>query len=282
MGMWYYIVSFMKKYFLFLLFVFISSWSNAQSTYAWLGASYGFEGFGHQVEGYHNAENDNVAAQVSQPMFSLGQGLYFGGSLGFFSSSNIGFDFSLQYHALAKHVFYQNTVINTVLSEVEKTIYGNRFLLLPSFTMRTEPALITPYFKIGPSIAVINQRVEEKTIILNKESKQEWKYTGPITFGLHAGVGAALSLKDDIELCIGLDYMAMNYKPTSYDLKTSSQNGMNNRPDLQYYEQHVVFRDWTEEAYNQQNQDPNDPVVMNTPSFSYHSLNLQLGFRFLF
>jgi hypothetical protein len=272
----------MYKLFLILIFLVSTAYLQAQTTYGSITASYGLEASGHQVEGYHNAENDNLSAQISQPMFSLGQGLYFGGSLGFFSSRNIGFDFSIQYHAMTRHSFYQNTIINTVLSEVEKTIYGNRFLLLPSFTMQMEPALITPYFKIGPSIAVINQRVEETTIILNKESKQMWKYTGPISLGLHAGVGLSITIHEDIQLCLGMDYMAMNYRPTSFDLKTSSQNGMNNRPDLQYFEQHVVFTDWAEEAYNQQPQDPNDPVIMNTPNFAYHSINLQLGFRFLF
>ena len=266
---------------LFLLIVFYVS-AHAQQGYLSFGGAYGVQVFGNQVEGYHNVENDNQAAQISQPMFSQGKGFYFGASMGMFFSNNMGFDLGLQYHISGKQVFYQNTIINHVLYELEKRLSGRRFLINPSFVLRTEPALLTPYIKIGPSIGIITQETEYFSIISEKELKQRWKYTGPISMGIQSALGVSWKFSDNLELCFETQLLVMHYKPTQRDMMSSLYNGRSNLESLLYYEKHVVFTQWAEDEFSQGAQNTDEPVILNAPSFSYTSLNFYLGMRYLF
>lgn len=265
-----------------LLISLFSTFCYAQEGYFKLSGGYGFQSFKNQVENYFDTEADNVAAQIRQPAFSLGEGVYFGASGGYYFSSNIGFDIEMQYAFGFKQYFHQSTIVQTVLRDVDIYINGKRFMFTPSLILRAEPALLTPYFKIGPTLGIINQQVKNIITLDDKISYEYWKYTGPMSWGLSASVGIVYAISEKTNLLLELSHIAMTYKPTKFDMNVSQLNGVRNEDDLLYSSKHVVFTEWKDKPYNELPQDPDKPVILNAPTFSYNSLNLNLGVIFKF
>lgn len=269
----------MLKIKLLVFFIFITFFGFSQEIYYSLSAGYGIQAFKNQVETYFDTESDNATAQLRQPPFSLGQGLYFGLNIGYYNSYNYGFDLGFQYQLGAKQYFHQKTIVLSTLRDFEKYVYVNRFLIKPSFIVRPEPMKITPFFGIGPSVGIINCKVDEFITIDTNVMKKYWKYTGPISVGFHTLVGIDYAINDKTHLIFEIEHISMIYKPVKLDLIASYKNGVRDDDNLQYFEKHFVFTEWKDDPYNQPIQDPDKPVIMNYPIFSVHSFNFLLGAR---
>lgn len=255
--------------------------ASSQEFYFHLSTGYGLPTYKNQVETFYDTETNNLTANVRQPAFSLGKGFYAGASFGFFATSNIGFDFGLQYHKGAKQNFNQQTMIISVLSNLDRSVFGNRFLINPSIILRAEPALITPFLKVGPSIGIINQRFEDVITVDTLVENMNWKFTGAASWGLNSTVGVFIDVSEKIKLSIELSHHVMTYKPEKADLQTAYLNGNRNDNSYLYFESHIVYSEWVEDSFNQNPPDTSKPSVLLTPTFSYHNFNMLLGVVFV-
>ncbi len=268
------------KYIIATFFLFFFSLSFAQIGFVKLNLGFGLPTFTSQVETFYSTRTDNLNAKVKQEAFSLGEGNYFGASISYLFSENFGFEMGFRYHIGRKQYFNQELLNMSVISNLERSVYGNRILLQPSFVIAIDKSKFMPYLKLGPSIGFINQRFHDKLTILDNETEQTWKYSGPTSLGFHSGIGLNYFAFPKIGFFLEINMLAMNYKPTSCDMEIGFLNGLRNDEGLNYFEKHIVFVEWNEDEFNQPQQSPDQPVYMNRPVFSYHSIEFSTGLLF--
>lgn len=252
----------------------------AQRLYVDGGLGMAFQAFPTKVETFFNVNNDNNTVRLQQPAFSLGSGFLMGGSIGFFFNDYIGIDFGLQYQVGSKIEFSQEYVILTQTELKEKKLYGNRFSIIPSLIVKAGDGKINPFFKAGPMFGFVSQFMDEKTTIDTNISVKFWDYSGPMAIGLKMDVGAQYNISENFLIYISSSFSNMIYKPSQAEVYHSARNG--NNQSLQPFEKSILFVDWSDDPYNAGPQDPEKPTRMQSQSFSYSNISLQMGVRYLF
>jgi len=267
----------MKKHLNLLIIILLTFSVNAQQTYVNFTFNYGLSSFKSRVETYYNSKNDNQEVLYNQPAFSLGQGLYFGFGIDHYFQSNIGVEMEMLYHKGSPIVFNQQTMIMSVVSDVEKVLYGNRFLINPSVIIQIEESKITPYIKFGPSVGIIMQEFEETKTINTDVAVQKWKYNSAVSWGMNSSFGVRMKVHNKFQVEVHIAHNAMVYSPSVADLTYSTVNGVSNMSTLNTNEKRIEFVDWTNDEFNQNPPDVDKATPMSEQTFSYHHLSLGLS-----
>ena len=262
--------------------VFYISAGHAQGFYLSGNTGMAFQAFPTKVETFFNVNNSNNTVRIQQPAFSLGGGFVTNASLGYFFNDYIGVDLGISYQVGSKVLFSQEYVILTQTELKEMTLYARRFSFIPSIIVKAGDGKVQPFFKLGPSFGSVRQYLDEKTTIDTNTSSKYWKYSGPTAVGLNIEAGIYYNLDDNLSFFLSSSYTNMVYNPTRADVVNANHNGMGNSSSLQPFEKTILFVEWSDDPYNAGPQDPDKPTRMQSQSFSYSNISLQLGVCYQF
>jgi len=254
----------------------------AQHIYIGGNMGMGFQAFPTKVETFFNVNNDNNTVRLQQPAFSLGAGFLMNASIGYFFNDYIGIDMGFQYQIGSKVSFSQEYVILTQTELKEMNIYAKRFSFLPSLIMKVGDGKIQPFFKVGPMFGSVSQLLEEKTTVDTNVAIKNWKYEGPMAIGLSMEFGAQYNISDNMSIFLSSSFSNMVYTPTQAEAVFATKNGMRVDESLQPFERTILFVEWSDDPYNAGPQDPMKPTRLQSQSFSYSNITLELGMQFLF
>jgi len=235
-----------------------------------------------KVETFFNVNNDNNTVRIQQPAFSLGGGFMMNGSIGYFINNYIGFDLGLQYQFGSKVSFSQESVILTQTELKEMTLYARRFSFIPSIIINAGDSKVQPYFKVGPMFGYISQYLDEKITIDTNTSNKNWKYSGPMSLGLSVEFGLKYNFTEKAGIYLSSSFSNMIYKPTHADVYYGARNGIKNDDYLKPFEKSILFVDWSDDPYNAAPQEPDKPTRIQSQSFSYSNISVQIGVCYQF
>lgn len=255
---------------------------GAQHLYIGGNMGMGFQAFPTKVETFFNVNNDNNTVRLQQPAFSLGAGFIMEASIGYFFNDYIGIDMGFQYQIGSKVSFSQEYVILTQTEHKESNIYAKRFSFIPSLIMKVGDGKVQPFFKVGPMFGSISQRLEEITTLDTNVAVKNWKYEGPMAIGLSVEFGAQYNISEHMGVYLSSTFSNMVYTPTQAEAVFATKNGMRVDESLQPFERTLLFVDWSDDPYNAGPQDPMKPTRLQSQSFTYSNITLELGMQYLF
>jgi opacity protein-like surface antigen len=260
------------------------------------GFSAGSETFGSTVSSTYSNARDNTTENTVTG--SLGNGMRFGGNVGYQFNANIGVELGINY--LLGRTFYVDqsyTYTSSLNGEEFFWSYGkdwsaSMLQFNPSIVLSTGNKRIRPYVKfgiiIGAAAKITTFEYEyEPSYSLNPtyvidEHFAEYELSGGIALGWSAALGAKYAFNDKISLFGELNLINLSYAPTKGVMTLDMQNGVNNLPGATTREKEVEFLNEITTFINESTPDENQPSQELKEYYSFSSVGIQVGLHIAF
>jgi len=268
-----------KKILMVLAISFVSSSMFAQGAYVSLNAGYGLGTSKTSVENYGFTNyTSNPDSYTSEQIFlSLGSGITVNGAFGFMFNENLGAEVGVSYllgsETEAEDIYSSGDGVSTY------TISSNMLRVAPSLVFSTNMGGFRPYAKFGVLIGkgTIEYKYED-----NDPSDDEYirhaEFGGGIALGLNAGVGANLTLSDNMSVFGEISMDNMTYAPTEGELTKATYNGEDQLPDMTTRQKEIEFVDSYTYDYSNPPSD-SEPDQDLKYKFPYGKIGFNFGVR---
>ncbi|MCK9422921.1 MAG: porin family protein [Bacteroidales bacterium] len=267
----------MKKQILLLLALFLIGTGYAQQKlYLSLGVGAGF-GTASSYDFYSDSKKVHPVA--------LGKGFDAMLRAGYFVNNFMAVELGVGYRKGFNTKIDITSSIGELGSETGNLkIAGNMLQIVPALVISPDlgSEKVRPYARLGVIIGVMNSiNTKIDATIVNGEStntKATMKYSGGVSVGGSAAIGADFNLGDRIALYAEIIYDALSYAPTKGKFTKMEVDGVDKLPDMTTSDKEVKFvKDMT--GYVHQNSEPTQ-VLKN--SYPFNSLGLNIGVKIKF
>ncbi len=262
-----------------LLFVQMASKPlHSQHMYFHLGGGYSMATGKQSMPNFFNCTETPDSKYVEQIRFSFGQGLNLQGSLGYMFNDYLGTEIGINYlncdNWRSKET-YTDTLVSYTTAQNWKTTMVR---INPNVIFQAEPAIVTPYCKIGillgfGSISQEKYRNKSQTI------EETWELSGGMAIGFNTILGANIELDDNMYVFTEVAITRMNYSPTKGNLNTYLVNGVDKLSTLNKNTTEIEFVD----NYNVLPAPTSGyPTQVFKQSHPFSNVGLNIGFRWTF
>jgi hypothetical protein len=193
------------------------STSNAQGIFFT-----GNVGFGLPAGAQYLGMNHDSNIKLHEGVYgSLGEGLRFGGSLGYMFSKHVGMEVGGMF--LPGKTFEMKDVV------AKRTLKatGSGIMVLPSLVVSAGEGSVTPYARLGVAIGLVKVKNEDNTNATGNVSSFVWEETGGMGIGYVGGLGIIFSASTNLGIFIEGSLVNMSYSPAKEEAKEYTVNGQN-------------------------------------------------------
>jgi len=269
---------------LFVLLSFLTI-SNAYSQGSFsinFGGSYGFGIFENSVETFVNTKQEENAYFTENKKFSLGGGMGLSGGVMYHFQENFGIGLGFFNQFNNEEEFVEVNAVSGVVSTNTRTLSAKRFSIRPSLQVNTAFDKLNTYLQMGVSFNSTKQKLDELVVVDTMRTIFNWEYEGHSGVGFFATWGVTYNITDHILLNLGLNLEIYQYIPDHNYLVGLNNNGHDaNIANMPKIYTSVDFVDWVSDQYNQY-PDPEIPHQLPKQTFTYNSLNINLGIAYRF
>lgn len=270
----------------------------SQSFYVRLQSGYGISIAAQNLTDYtyvSSQSNGKITRDIKS--YSLGKGLYLGGSFGYVISRNIDLNLDLQYLSGSSSSYstgnyhYSNTSTENIY---RYDFSGNAFLIIPSILLKTDLDFVKPYLKVGPilgfagitnreSFSFSDQSGLEPDLRNRNKSIIEYEllFNGGMALGFNAVFGVSREIIKNTEIFLEINSKTMSYAPTKGEVKKYTIDGKDNLSELSTSNRQIVFSETVVDELNVP-ADPNKPSTELRNSYPFSSLIFSLGLSYNF
>lgn len=286
----------MKKYLTLVCILLSSITLISQSIYIKPFGGYGFKINGEIVteESSSFYENDDsIHTSFSYEAFKLanGKGPRFGLAIGIDISEHIGFEIGA-YHTKSSTPEIKFT--ENVLRDFNETYYlnlshsyyleSNSWQFSPEISIKGNPALFTPYLKLGAIIST-TQVIEYYDIFLHtnfpgyypfSNMDRVLEYDRKSSIGFTGTIGCNIQLMDNFYIFSELRYSNIYNTPDKAEITKYNVNGSDELGSLENNERYYEF---VESYSDEDNLDPDEPSKSTYQRFDLSNISLIVGLK---
>lgn len=220
----------------------ISSNLFAQGIYVDIETGYGVKTSSQTLDyfGFYSVTEFPDSSTVEQVYISLGEGLHFGGAVGYMFNESIGAELGLSYllggGTTARSESYDGDTTTYTLS-------SNMLRIIPTFVISSGFGRFNPYAKFGMVLGIGSVGLEMLSIEEAEVSRMTTKFDGGLAVGLKAATGASFTLRDNMSLFGEMGMINMSYAPTRGEVTEATLNGADMLPGMTTNEREIEFVD---------------------------------------
>ncbi|MCX6258152.1 MAG: outer membrane beta-barrel protein [Bacteroidia bacterium] len=274
----------MKKNIIIVLMIFLACLLTdriySQGAYVNINAGYGINMSSQNIKyfdlyNYNYGTNSSTYQQVNA---SLGKGFTCEGTFGYMFNKYIGAELGVSYLSGAK-----TKATQTYQDETDVYCLSSNMLRInPSIVIACNFDKINPYAKFGlvlgcGSIFYDNNNTDSTGDV----SVLKEKLYGGYALGLSSAVGITYKLCNKISLFAEINMVNLSYSPTKGKVTQSTDNGVDNLPNMTTYQKEIEFVD----SYTNSSNTPPDvksPNHVLKQYFPFGSFGATLGLRINF
>jgi hypothetical protein len=163
---------------------------------------------------------------------------------------------------------------------------GNMLRIIPAVRFSAGKGSIKPYARVGMVISVANKSTgSSKDVSINNSGvatvyEREYKYSGGISLGFAAALGATYNLTDNFGIFAEIGIITQSWAPKKWELTKYTENGVDKLPDMTTYFKESEFVNSYSYSSSDINEDsPNKSIKFHYP-FSSIGINGGLFFTF--
>ena len=281
--------------------IFIFQFSNAQKVYVGVNVGYALP-LGGQISSSNTTSSSFNNFQTGESgrtttyesvNSSLGQGMNFGGVVGYMFNKNIGLELDLNYlmgnqvSIEDKDTYTETDFTGSTTTSTENyltTISSNQFQVTPTLVVSTGFDKFNPYAKFG-FVMGFGKVVEdyENTASNYASSSMTQEYSGGLALGFKGSFGAEYALNDKVALFSELNFTSLSYAPKKAEITKYEVDGVDELPNLSTrYKETEFEKEYTNTYTNGQPSDNDAPSKTTKINLPFNNVGLNLGVKFNF
>jgi hypothetical protein len=150
---------------------------------------------------------------------SLGEGLRFGGSIGFMFSQYVGMEVGGAY--LQGKTFEWNDVTAKITDKAT----GSGILIIPSILVSAKGGSVVPYARLGAVVGLVKVKNEENVNTTGNVISFKSEESGGVAIGYTGGLGIIFAASSNLGIFIEGSLINMSYSPEKEEAKEYTVNG---------------------------------------------------------
>jgi hypothetical protein len=285
----------MKKsiYITLLLSIVISAATKAQTSYVsiYTGYALGINKTSN-LENYsstYNWDTDEYTESMNSLSYSLGEGINFGGALGYMVNENFGFEIGVNHSKSKSFVASESdSEISTIYNyrasiEYNESVQSKMTRISPSIIYQLNRDKFSPYAKFGMVLGMGSITTSETFIAEETTPTENYKLTGNIievatggvSLGVNSTLGALFPVSESISVFGEVSITNLNFAPNESKLTEAKEDGVDFLSELDVRDKNTKFTDkYTEDSY--------DPDVAQTSlkePLAFSNIAFNLGIK---
>jgi Outer membrane protein beta-barrel domain len=253
---------------------------HLKSGFAW---GQGFSDYGI----YNPKANNPTNIKEVIGKLALGEGLSYGGGLGYMFNKNVGVELDITY--LSGSISYNTTSVDNSVSHEGRSYesYAEMLRVVPSFVINSGNEKLNIYGKFGLLLGLGSMSTQNSINSFNNmtnksfNSFNQYKVNGGMAIGMSTSLGIEIKLLTKVSFFSDVNVINLSYTPTKQELITATEKGVNVLPSKTISEKQTVFQNSI--SYNSkisQNKDlPSEVLSWKLP---FNSIGLNVGLKLKF
>lgn len=279
----------MKKYFLFVLFIFLiiftthaqESTDSENGFYVSIGGGFGVGLCYYNPSDYYYEDYYPSYDNVKSINFVPGRGFNVNLGAGYMFNKNIGVQMNVKdFFGLpikqSINNFYNGA---SNFRTISYRYSGMMLQVIPSVVLDLGLDKIDPYARFGLSIGAFTQVTNKITEVRNSNTSNfVGKYSGNIPLGYSAALGVKFNLNDHLSLFGEFDCNGINYSPKKYKLTTYTENSVDKLSTLSLRQTETDFV----KSYDASQSSAGSPRQQLRQTFPFSNFEINIGATFRF
>jgi len=212
---------------------------KSQGAYVSANLGFGFPMSSQDIEGFMNETSGSNSTTREQIFMSFGKGLNFGGTFGYMFNKNVGAELGISYLMGGK----TKATDDYSDGKTDYSFSGKMLRFVPAIVITAGSEGLNPYARFGFVIGKASLKQEFEDNDDGDITKGKLKYSGGMSFGVNAAVGAMFSLNDKMSFFAELNSVNMSYSPNKAEFTELTYNGTDMLPDLTTSMKEIEFVD---------------------------------------